>query len=205
MTKLSRWKCFVSRPSLPNHLTNAKNRPIRPATSERFHHKPVISDELKNTTAKEGEIVTLVCRVTSELHPHFIWIKHYQVNGSWEDEEKKPYYRRIYPTQVSIRTTIATPCGMPPPASPLFLLFASPPFRELYKKILNEFHLLVFLESRISFPIEILGPIFYLFRRSSKRCSNPPLGVSWSLHPLTFPSNNNKKVEKNARRLLLQT
>ncbi|XP_046633062.1 fibroblast growth factor receptor 4-like isoform X1 [Daphnia pulicaria] len=67
---------------------------------ERFHHKPVISDELKNTTAKEGEIVTLVCRVTSELHPHFIWIKHYQVNGSWEDEEKKPYYRRIYPTQL---------------------------------------------------------------------------------------------------------
>jgi len=118
-------------------LTNAKNRTIRPATSERFHHKPVISDELKNTTAKEGEIVTLVCRVTSELHPHFVWIKHYQVNGSWEDEEKKPYYRRVYPTQVSIRTKIATPCGMPTtiPASVPSLCF--PSIQGTEKKKLN--------------------------------------------------------------------
>jgi hypothetical protein len=108
MTKLLDVKCLHYALRFPKPLDKClKNRPIRPANSERFLHKPVISDELKNTTAKEGEIVTLACRVTSELHPHFVWIKHYQVNGSWEDEEKKPYYRRIYPTQVSIRTTIA--------------------------------------------------------------------------------------------------
>ena len=89
-------------------------------SSERFHHKPVISEDLKNTTVKEGDQVTLVCRVTSELHPHIVWIKHYQINGSYKDENGTAYYRRINSTQVLIPHATAIkiwsnwPCGLPP-------------------------------------------------------------------------------------------
>ncbi len=76
-------------------------------SSERFHHTPVISEDLKNTTVVEGGKVNLTCRVTSELHPHFVWIKHYQINGSYQDENGTAYYRRLNPaTQVLIRTQL---------------------------------------------------------------------------------------------------
>ncbi|XP_059352290.1 fibroblast growth factor receptor 4-like isoform X2 [Daphnia carinata] len=63
-------------------------------------HKPIISDDLKNTTVVEGDQVALVCRVTSQLHPRFLWVKHYQVNGSYDDGNGTSYYRRVNPIQV---------------------------------------------------------------------------------------------------------
>ena len=64
---------------------------------ERFAHKPFISDELRNATAVVGGSLELLCRVTSDLHPHIVWVKHYQVNGSYKSENGTSYYRAIHP------------------------------------------------------------------------------------------------------------
>lgn len=169
---------------------------------ERFLHKPVISDELKNTTVAEGDQATLVCRVTSELHPHFFWVKHYQVNGSYEDENGTAYYRRVNPIQVSIRTKIATPCGMLHSSiCPLSLCLPSPfiffiflnfflhfiPFRKLSNV---RFHWSIYLELKRKKTKKLSVPKLTMchpsIRHSAKSCSNPPLDVSDPLHPLTL-------------------
>ena len=47
-----------------------------------------------------GTTVTLKCRVISDLHPYIFWVKHYHVNGSYEDDNGTAYF-----TEVQVPTT----------------------------------------------------------------------------------------------------
>lgn len=74
--------------------------------SEANMHKPIISDQFRNTTAAVGETVRLVCGVTSQLHPSILIIEHYQVNGSYKMENGTSYYRAIPAHKVDERFAI---------------------------------------------------------------------------------------------------
>ncbi len=69
-------------------------------STEFFNHKPVI-DELANLTVVEGSTAEMTWRITSGLHPHVVWVKHYQINGSYKGEDGTPYYRKMSPDQVN--------------------------------------------------------------------------------------------------------
>ncbi len=57
--------------------------------------------ELANLTVVEGRTAEMICRITSGLHPHVVWVKHYQINGSYKGEDGTPYYRKMDPLQVN--------------------------------------------------------------------------------------------------------
>lgn len=48
-----------------------------------------------NKTAYVGNDVTFECRFVSDLHPSMKWLRYYQVNGSWTDEENQPYVYEV--------------------------------------------------------------------------------------------------------------
>jgi len=57
--------------------------------------KPKITGPF-NTTAVVGESVKLECKIEwSDLQPHFQWVKHYQVNGSYLAPDGTPYVNLI--------------------------------------------------------------------------------------------------------------
>jgi len=54
-------------------------------------HKPVIEEAPYNRTLHVGETTQMRCRVLSSVHHHLQWLKHYQVNGSYFNDNKEPY------------------------------------------------------------------------------------------------------------------
>lgn len=69
---------------------------------QRLSHKPIIKGP-ENTTVALGETAVLECEIMlSDLHPHIRWLKHYQVNGSYYMEEKRPYVREIKISTVNV-------------------------------------------------------------------------------------------------------
>ena len=63
--------------------------------ADRVVQKPQI-DGPENTTAVVGDNVTLKCQIRrSDLAPHIQWVKHYSVNGSFENEKGIPYVNVI--------------------------------------------------------------------------------------------------------------
>ena len=44
-----------------------------------------------NQTIYVGETAIFECRFISDLHPFMTWLRYYQVNGSWVDENGLPY------------------------------------------------------------------------------------------------------------------
>ena len=68
--------------------------------------------ELANLTVVEGRTAEMICRITSGLHPHVVWVKHYQINGSYKGEDGTPYYRKMDPLQVNFYANKQKPCGM---------------------------------------------------------------------------------------------
>ena len=81
---------------------------------------------MKNVTVAEGGTAEFVCRITSSLHPHVVWVKHYQVNGSYQSEDGKSYYRKISPHQVHYPKKIRPIAfGMPSSLFSLSLSFDS--------------------------------------------------------------------------------
>ena len=58
--------------------------------TERVNHKPFINGP-DNQTVTVGSSTVLNCEIVlSDLHPHMQWMKHYEVNGSFVDENGKP-------------------------------------------------------------------------------------------------------------------
>ena len=61
-------------------------------------------DQPGNHTMMVGTNLTLQCQlaVENESSPHFIsWYKHYQVNGSWMDENETAYAHHLQDSQSS--------------------------------------------------------------------------------------------------------
>ena len=57
--------------------------------------KPIIVEDFGNQTVLVGATVTLKCRVISDLHPDIFWVKHYYVNGSYEDANGAGYFTEV--------------------------------------------------------------------------------------------------------------
>lgn len=63
--------------------------------SDRVLTKPVIHGPV-NQTVTYMDDVKFECKVVmSDLQPHIQWLKHYQVNGSFENENEDPYVHII--------------------------------------------------------------------------------------------------------------
>lgn len=63
--------------------------------SDRVLTKPVIHGPV-NQTVTYLDDVKFECKVVmSDLQPHIQWLKHYQVNGSFENENEDPYVHII--------------------------------------------------------------------------------------------------------------
>jgi len=56
---------------------------------------------LANLRIVEGSTAEMKCRFTSGFHPNVVWVKHYQINGSYKGEDGTPYYRKMSPNQVN--------------------------------------------------------------------------------------------------------
>jgi hypothetical protein len=59
-------------------------------------HEPIIKEGPRNTTVVVGQTVTFTCRIISDSQPHIVWLKHYQVNGSYMRDEDDPYVEEVY-------------------------------------------------------------------------------------------------------------
>ena len=63
--------------------------------SERFPHAPLIVSAPRNQTVVVGGAAKFICKVFSDSMPHLQWLKHYEVNGSYNDENSMPYVRVV--------------------------------------------------------------------------------------------------------------
>jgi len=59
----------------------------------RLPHQPIIKDGPKNTSMVVGEEGEFKCVVVSDSQPYIQWLKHYQVNGSYNDSDGVPFVR----------------------------------------------------------------------------------------------------------------
>lgn len=64
--------------------------------------KPIIVEDFGNQTVLVGATVTLKCRVISDLHPDIFWVKHYYVNGSYEDANGAGYFTEVQSDDVDV-------------------------------------------------------------------------------------------------------
>eukprot|EP00106_Octopus_bimaculoides_P002097 XP_014769539.1 PREDICTED: fibroblast growth factor receptor 2-like [Octopus bimaculoides] len=62
---------------------------------QRVPHAPFI-DGPKNQTVTYGGTAKFMCKVMiSDLHPHLQWLRHYEVNGTYQTENGEPFVRVI--------------------------------------------------------------------------------------------------------------
>lgn len=63
---------------------------------ERLPHRPIMDQQYpSNQTVYLGDTVVFECRFVSDLHPSMQWLKFYEVNGSWFDENDEPYAKQV--------------------------------------------------------------------------------------------------------------
>ena len=55
------------------------------------YHPPIITEKPHNQTVIVGDTADFVCKIRSDGQPHLQWLKHYQVNGSWTNENGVPF------------------------------------------------------------------------------------------------------------------
>jgi hypothetical protein len=63
--------------------------------------KPIMEEVPSNQTAYIGETTEMRCRILSPVHHHLQWLKHYQVNGSYFNDDKEPYVHIIQVGEVT--------------------------------------------------------------------------------------------------------
>ncbi|CAI9738965.1 fibroblast growth factor receptor 2-like isoform X1 [Octopus vulgaris] len=69
---------------------------------QRVPHAPFI-DGPKNQTVTYGETAKFMCKVMiSDLHPHLQWLRHYEVNGTYQTENGEPFVRVIKQSGLNI-------------------------------------------------------------------------------------------------------
>jgi len=56
---------------------------------------PVIDHRPQNRTVVVGGTAMFECRFMSDLNSHLQWLRHYQINGSYVNEENAPYVKVI--------------------------------------------------------------------------------------------------------------
>ena len=72
---------------------------------ERILVAPIIAD-IDNVTVVKGEDAVFTCKIlVSDSRPLLQWLRHYQVNGSFVNENNQPYVHRLQvkPLYCSIR------------------------------------------------------------------------------------------------------
>jgi len=94
------YTCFISNKfGTIHHSIMVQSVPRVVAMEPKIH-----KDQPGNHTVLVGTNLTLQCQLTveDESSPHFVgWYKHYQVNGSWMDEEKTAYAHHLQDSQSS--------------------------------------------------------------------------------------------------------
>lgn len=64
--------------------------------SERIPHRPIMTEGYpSNKTVFIGETVVNECKFISDLHPSMKWLKFFQVNDSWRDENDQFYVKTV--------------------------------------------------------------------------------------------------------------
>ena len=70
----------------------------------RYPHPPMIKDGPKNMTLVVGEEASFKCVVVSDSQPYIQWLKHYQVNGSYNNSDGEPNIRvQIIISKISMK------------------------------------------------------------------------------------------------------